>query len=86
VRVHGGCRLAQPDQYDSVIFPAAYEYEQPWNPGWEPKQDGMSVSVRVAGLGSDAAAAARTARGTLCEKLGGTCQPLLQTTQGAPAS
>lgn len=34
-------------QYRTQLYEARYEYDQPWNPDWEPKMDAMSVSVRL---------------------------------------
>ncbi|KAG1671391.1 hypothetical protein FOA52_011888 [Chlamydomonas sp. UWO 241] len=42
--------LGESGSYVGAIVPARYEYDQAWNPGWEPKADGMSVAIRVDGL------------------------------------
>lgn len=33
--------------YETKLIEAAYEYDQKWNPSWEPQRDAMSVSVRL---------------------------------------
>jgi hypothetical protein len=32
-------------RYSSELIPAAYEYEQAWNPAWEHHEDALSLSV-----------------------------------------
>lgn len=52
-----GQQLQQP-RYANLLVPFNYEYEQRWNPNWEPKKDALSFSICVAGSASSSASSA----------------------------